>query len=109
MPEHTAARFVQNKVAQGLIPRDEASLIPESVDRRWGDTSDDDISNLTFGMAEITCMVLLLRMFTSAVLRDRSTQRIEDRCHAQTGRSAAVIRPLTRFGAPSAMSTVPSL
>lgn len=51
MTKHPAARFVQHKVAQGLVLCDVRSHVPQGLARWWYNTTDDDVANLTLSMA----------------------------------------------------------
>ena len=51
MPENTATRLIENEIAQGLIARDEARLLPQGFTWRGRDATDDHVADLAFGMA----------------------------------------------------------
>ncbi|MCY1459095.1 hypothetical protein D9M71_765390 [compost metagenome] len=53
MPEHPAAGFVQDKVAQGLVGFNELALIPDGFTRRGRDAADNDVANFTRCMATL--------------------------------------------------------
>jgi hypothetical protein len=46
-----AARFVEHEIAQGLIARDEARLLPQRVAGRRRDAADDDVADFAGGVA----------------------------------------------------------
>jgi hypothetical protein len=50
MLEHTTPWFIQNKLAQGLVIVNPAGLLPNTITRRWGHTTDDDVSDFTFSV-----------------------------------------------------------
>ena len=50
VPEHAAARFVQNEIAKGFVFSDLAGLLPKCFAGRGCDTTDDDIADFTLGM-----------------------------------------------------------
>ena len=49
--EDAAARLVQHEVAERVVGRDEAGLLPDRVARWRRDAADDDVADLAFGMA----------------------------------------------------------
>ena len=51
MLEDAASRFIQHKLAQSLILRDPARLLPERFARWWRQPADDHIADFPFGMA----------------------------------------------------------
>jgi hypothetical protein len=51
VPENSATRLVENEIAQGLVARDEARLLPQGFARRGRDATDDHVADLAFGMA----------------------------------------------------------
>jgi hypothetical protein len=50
MLEDTTPWFVQNELAQGLVIVNPAGLLPNTITRWWGHTTDDDVSNFTFSV-----------------------------------------------------------
>ena len=51
VPEDAAARLVQHEIAQRLVLRDEARLLPDRIARRREHAADDDVADLAFGVA----------------------------------------------------------
>ena len=51
MAENPTAGFVQDKGAELPVSRNPAGLLPECVSRRWIDSADNDIPDLSLGMA----------------------------------------------------------
>ena len=51
VPEHAAARLVQDEFAQPLVAGDEARHFPQGLARRRGHPADDHIADFSFGMA----------------------------------------------------------
>jgi hypothetical protein len=50
MLEDTTPWFVQNELAQGLVIVNPAGLLPNTITRRWGHATDDDVSHFTFSV-----------------------------------------------------------
>ena len=50
MAEDTAARFVEDEVAQRLVGGDEVALLPDRVARGRRNAVDNDVTDLAFGM-----------------------------------------------------------
>ena len=51
MPEHPAARLVEQELAQGAVAGDEARLLPQRLARRGRDAADDHIADFALGVA----------------------------------------------------------
>ena len=51
MSEHPTARFIQHEVPKRFMLGNPAALIPKRVTGWWGDATDDDISDFTFGVS----------------------------------------------------------
>ena len=50
MPEHSAARFVQDEVAQRLVAPERLAHFPQGFAGRRGDAADDHVADFAFGM-----------------------------------------------------------
>jgi hypothetical protein len=50
MPKHPAARFVQDKIPQGLVAGDPPALVPDRIAGRRQHPTDNDIAHLALGM-----------------------------------------------------------
>lgn len=51
MAKFTATGFIQHEIVQGLILGNPRALLPQGLSRWWCDTTDNDITDLAFGMA----------------------------------------------------------
>lgn len=51
MPEDSATRFIEDKVAQRSILLEEGPLFPEGSSRWWWDAADNHIADFTFSVA----------------------------------------------------------
>jgi hypothetical protein len=51
VPENSTTRLVENEIAQGLVARDEARLLPQGFARRGRDATDDHVADLALGVA----------------------------------------------------------
>jgi hypothetical protein len=51
MSENATARFIEKKIAQGLIASDEARLLPDRFAGWWKYAADNDVANLSLGVA----------------------------------------------------------
>ncbi len=104
MPEHPAARLVQHEVAQALVTGNPARLLPDGLAGRRRDAANDHVAHLALGMAADD-----VDGARAAHQTDRTGAPSADRIGAMPspGASEARIIPLTRLGAPVAMSLVP--
>ena len=106
--KYAPTRLLQDEVAQGLVARDEARLFPDGLARRWRHAADDDVADFPLGVAadDVNDATRSHRR-PQAMLSTGSPRTAKSGVMPRPGESGAVMKPLTRFGAPAAIVTVP--